>query len=117
MTEKCPFCSQEFANSKALGSHIHYTHETESWLSMSQNRSEDDKEQFQKLLKSCITQQGLPIPRQTDNVEKGVTQIPEGVSPTIDQYRPAYRCAVEKEKLVKKIEEDLRGEVNSDETK
>jgi hypothetical protein len=52
-----------------------------------------------------------------DSVEKGVTQIPEGVSPNIDQYRDAYRCAVEKEKLVKKIEEDLRGEASSDETK
>ena len=26
MAEKCPYCNNEFANTKALGSHIHYNH-------------------------------------------------------------------------------------------
>ena len=117
MKEKCPFCGQEFTNTKALGSHIHYIHETESWVSTSQNRSEDEKERFQKLLDSCIVQRGLPRPRRMDRVEQAVTQIPEGVSPDIDGYREAYRCAIENEKLVKEFEEDLRGEASSDETK
>jgi len=52
-----------------------------------------------------------------DRVEQAVTQIPEGVSPDIDGYREAYRCAIENEKLVKEFEEDLRGEASSDETK
>jgi len=115
--EKCPYCGGEFQNSKALGSHIHYVHENESWVSMSQNRSEDDKERFEKLLDSCIVQGGLPRPRQVDKMEQVITQIPEGVSPSIDQYRQAYRCAIEKEKLVKEFEEELRKEASTEETK
>jgi len=117
VTEKCPFCSQEFINTKALGSHIHYIHENESWVSMSQNRSESEKGRFQKLLDSCIVQRGLPKPRRMDIVEQAVTQIPDGVSPDIDQYREAYKCAIQNEKLVKEFEEDLRGEASTDEVK
>lgn len=115
MSEKCPYCGKTFENTKALGSHIHYSHETESWASMSQNRSEDNKQQFQELLYSCIIERGLPRPRRTDKIEQVVTQIPEGVSPTIDQYRQAYRCAVEKEKLIKEFEEDLIREASEEE--
>lgn len=117
MSEKCPYCDGEFENSKALGSHIHYVHETESWVSMSQNRSEDDKQQFQKLLDSCIIQRGLPRPRRMDKMEQVVIQIPEGVSPDVDRYREAYRCAVEKEKLMEEFEEDLIREASSNKTK
>jgi len=116
MPEKCPYCEKVVENTKALGSHIHYVHETESWASMSRTRSEDDRERFQKLLDSCIVQRGLPTPRQVDKVEKAVTEIPEGVSSTIDQYREAYRCAIEKEKLVKEIE-GLTKEANAGEKK
>lgn len=116
MPEKCPYCGGEFQNTKALGSHIRYAHETETWASMSQKRSESEKEQFQKLLESCVVQRGLPKPRRMDMVEPVVTRIPQGVSPDVDRYREAYRCAVENEKLIREFEEDLIREVSSDET-
>jgi len=117
MPEKCPYCGGEFQNTKALGSHIRYAHETDTWVSMSRKRSESEKEQFQKLLESCVVQRGLPKPRRMDMVEQVVTRIPQGVSPDVDRYREAYRCAVENEKLVREFEEDLIREASSDETK
>jgi hypothetical protein len=117
MPERCPYCGGEFANTKALGSHIHYVHETETWADIGRKRSESDKQRFEKLFDSCLSNRGLPRPRQIDKVEQAVKEIPEGVSPTIDQYREAYRCAIGKEKLVKEIEEELRRETSADETK
>lgn len=117
MTEKCPHCGKAFGNTKALGSHIHYVHEAESWAHMSQNRAESEKEKFEKLLDSCISDTGLRRPRQIDKVEQAITEIPEGVSSTLDQYREAYRCAISKEKLLKEIEQELLREGDADEKK
>ena len=117
MSEKCPYCGKVVENTKALGSHIHYAHEKESWASANQNRSESDKERFQKLLDSCLTDRGLRKPRQVDKVEQAIKEIPEGVSSTIDEYRQAYRCAVTKEELVKEFEEELRREEDTKEKK
>lgn len=117
MPEKCPHCGREFINTKALGSHIHYVHETESWANTSQNRSEAEKERFQKLLGSCLSERGLRTPRQVEKIEQAVTEIPEGISSTIDQYREAYRCAIGKEKFVKEVEQELLKEASTDETK
>jgi hypothetical protein len=117
MPERCPYCGGEFANTKALGSHIHYMHETESWANTSQSRSENDKERFQKLLDSCLSARELRRPRQFDRMEQAIKEIPEGVSPTIDQYRKAYRCAIEKEKFVKEFEEEIMQEEDTGETK
>ena len=112
MSEICPYCGKLFENTKALGSHIHYNHESESWASLRQKRSENEKEQFKKLLDSCLTDRGLSKPRQVDNLEQVVTEIPEGVSDTIDRYREALRCAIRKEKLVKEFVEDVLKESN-----
>ena len=117
MPEKCPHCGAEFTNTKALGSHIHYVHEAESWTETSQKRSDSDKERFDKLLDSCVSGRGLPRPRQIDKVEQVVTEVPEGVSATIDQYREAYRCAIRKEKLVKEFERELLRGASADDTK
>ena len=117
MSEKCSYCGREFSNSKALGSHVHYVHEMESWVNISQNRSEKEKERFQKLFDSCLSERDLHKPRQLDKVEQAITEIPEGVSPTIDQYREAYRCAVGKERFVKEVEEELLRETKSEGTK
>jgi len=116
MPEKCPYCGRECANSKALGSHIHYAHEPETWAQMSQERSEGEKQRFAKLLDSCSLGRGLPKARQVDKIQQAVTEIPEGISPLIDGYRQAYRCAVAKEKLVKEIEEAALKEANADDT-
>jgi len=107
MSEKCSYCGREFTNSKALGSHIHYVHEMESWGNLSQNRAGSEKERFQKLLDSCLSERDLSKPRQLDKMEQAITEIPEGISSTIDQYREAYRCAIGKEKFVKEVEEEL----------
>lgn len=107
MSEKCPYCGKFLENTRALGSHIHYNHETQSWASLSQKRSENEKEQFKKLLDGCLTDRGLPKSRRMDNVEEVVTEIPEGVSDTIDHYREALRCAIRKEKLVKEFEKEF----------
>ena len=117
MSEKCRYCGGEFANTKALGSHIRYAHEAETWARMSQERSEGDKQRFGKLLESCILRNGLPRPRQVDKIEQAVTQVPEGISHTIDGYRQAYRCAVTTEKLVKEVEEEALERSNADNKK
>ncbi len=117
MSEKCSYCGREFSNSKALGSHVHYVHEMESWVNISQNRSESEKGRFQKLFDSCLSERDLPKPRQLDKVEQAITEIPEGASPTIDRYREAYRCAVGKERFVKEVEEELLQEPKSEGTK
>ena len=117
MPEKCPYCEGEFANTRALGSHIRYVHEGESWKNLGQKRSESDKEKFYKLVDSCLSERGLPKPRQADRLEQLVTEIPEGVSDTIDQYREALRCAIRKEKLVREFEEDFFKESQGEEKK
>lgn len=114
MPEKCPYCGKVFENTKALGSHIHYSHETKSWASLSQKRSEDEKGRFKKLLDGCLTDRGLPKPRQMDNLEQVITEIPEGVSDPVDQYREALRCAIRKEKLVKEFEEEFLREASEE---
>ena len=116
MTETCPFCGREFENSKALGSHIHYIHENETWASMSQNRSDSEKERFQKLLCSCLPDKDLCSPRQLDKIEQAIVEIPEGISPTIDKYRDAFKCAITKEKLLKEVEEEVLQESKTEGT-
>jgi len=111
MTEKCPYCSKEFTNTKALGSHIHYTHNN---ICVQERRSEIDEERFRRLLDSCLSEKGLPRPRHVDKIEQAICEIPEGVSPAIDRYREALECALRKEKLVKEFEELLR-EPNAEE--
>lgn len=117
MPEQCPYCGSTFINTKALGSHIHYIHESESWAYTSQNRAENEVERFQKLFDSCLSERDLRRPRQVDKIEQALTEIPEGVSPTLDRYRNAYRCAIGKEKFLKEVEEDLQREASADETK
>ena len=70
MPEKCQYCGKEFENTKALGSHIHYVHETESWAYVSQTRSENDKDRFRLLLNSCLSERGLRMPRNIDKIEQ-----------------------------------------------
>ena len=118
MSETCPYCGRsDFANTKALGSHIHYVHKNESWASMSQNRSENDTERFEKLLDSCLSARDLRKPRQLDKTERAIIEIPEGVSPILDKYREAFRCATAKEELLKKVEEELLRESKTEDTK
>lgn len=104
MPEKCPHCEKEFANTKALGSHIHYMHDD---IYSKEDRSEEDKERFQILLGSCLSGSGLRRPRKVDKLERAIKEIPEGVSPDLDRYRDPYRCAIVKEKLLQEILEDL----------
>lgn len=112
MVEKCPHCGREFTNAKALGSHVHYIHEADSWTHISQNRSKVEKERFEKLLDTCFSERGLRKPPQADKLEGLVKEIPEGVSDAIDRYREALRCAIRKEKLVKEFEEEFLKEAD-----
>jgi len=107
MTEKCPYCGNDFANSKALGSHIHYVH---SSVHAEKGRSEADEERFRSLLNSCLSDRGLRRPRHVGKIEKAIAEIPEGVSPALDQYRNAFECAPGKEKLLEEVEELLKDE-------
>ena len=117
MSETCSYCGAKFENTKALGSHIHYTHERETSAATTQKRTGQDKERFEKILESCLLDQGLPKPRKLDRVEQVVSQIPRGVSPTIDKYREALDCAQSKEKMVVEFERDFGEEAKSGETK
>lgn len=107
MTEKCPYCGNDFANSKALDSHIHYVH---SSVHAEKGRSEADEERFRSLLNSCLSDRGLRRPRHVGKIEKAIAEIPEGVSPALDQYRNAFECAPGKEKLLEEVEELLKDE-------
>ena len=117
MPEKCQYCGKDFENTKALGSHIHYVHENESWVYMSQKRSDSERERFHKLFCISLPDENLRCPRELDKIEQGMKEIPQGVSPPLDQYREAYRRAIEKEKLVKEIEEESLRESSAGETK
>jgi len=117
MSETCPYCGRGFENSKALGSHIHYIHENESWASKARDRSESEKERFRKLFCSSLPDNNLPCPRELNKIEQAIKEIPEGVSSPLDQYRGAYRHAVDKEELLKEIEEELLRESSAGETK
>jgi len=39
-----------------------------------------------------------------EKVERAIREIPEGLSPTLDQYRDVFKCALGKEELLKEIE-------------
>jgi hypothetical protein len=86
-------------------------------MSVIQNRSESEKVTFQKLLNSCISERDMGKPQQVDKIEQAITEIPEGISTVLDEYREAYRCAVGKERLLKDIEKKLKKGVGNDETK
>ncbi len=70
MSEKCLYCGKVVQNTRALGSHIHYVHAAESWTYISQNRSENEKGRFRKLLDSCLSQRGLRKPHRVDKLER-----------------------------------------------
>jgi len=117
MPEKCTYCGKIFENTKALGSHVHYFHEKETWASAAQSRSGSEKERFEKLLDGCLADRNLRKPRQLEKLEEVMNEIPEGISPTIDKYRQAYRCAITREELVKKFEEEVQREEESKQKK
>ena len=112
MTEKCPYCDKQFENSRALGSHVHYVHETQNpaQIYAAEERSESDRKRFQQLFKNCLTDTGLPSPSSTEKIEQAISEIPKGISPTVDQYRDAFSCALRKEKLLKQFEVYIREE-------
>ena len=112
MPETCPYCGKEFANTKALGSHIHYMHRD---VSAPEGRSEEDEKRFRQLLDSCMSESGLRRPRQVERIEQAIAHIPEGVSAALDRYRNVFRCAFGKEKLLREIEE-LLDESNAEES-
>ena len=105
MPEQCPYCGRSFINTKALGSHVAYIHQAEGWAYAEQKRTDSEKERFQQLLDGCLTDRDLRRPRQLDKIELAFTEIPEGISPTLDKVREAYKCAIVKEQLVKEVEE------------
>ena len=112
MPEMCPHCGKEFANTKALGSHLHYMHESNrsTFSSVQGGRSESEKERFRSLLERCLSGTGLKVPRGLEKIERALTEIPQGISPVLDQYRDAFTRALDKEKLLKEVEELLRQE-------
>jgi len=84
---------------------------------MHQNRSESEKGRFQKLFCSCLSDKDLCNPRQLDKIEQAIVEIPEGISPPLDKYRDAFKCAITKEKLLKEVEEELPRESKTEDTK
>ncbi|MFC2004557.1 hypothetical protein ACFLUK_03335, partial [Chloroflexota bacterium] len=112
-------CGKEVENTKALGSHIHYVHGTENSESTydQRPRSDSEKERFQRLLDSCVSTRGLRTPREAEKIEQAIREIPEGISPALDQYRDAFSCALQNEKLLKEVEEELVQESKGDKAK
>jgi hypothetical protein len=112
MPEICPDCGQEFANTKALGSHRHYRHESKkiTFNYAPGGRSESEKRRFRSLLERCLSDTGLKLPEGIDMIELALAEIPPGISPVLDRYRDAFTRALGKEKLLKEAEELLRQE-------
>jgi len=112
MGETCPYCGKEFVNTKALGSHIHYMHDTKSPNSdyVQVERSEADQRRFRFLLENCLSGRGLRVPPRLEKIERALTEIPPGVSPALDRYRNGFACARSKEELLKDVEELLQQE-------
>lgn len=112
MTVICEYCGKVLENSKALGSHVHYMHENQNpvQIYVSQERTDDDKKRFQQLFKSCVSDNNLAVPSNTDKMEQAISEIPKGISPILDNYRDAFRCALSKEKLLQEFEEMILDE-------
>ena len=106
MSVKCGICGKTLENSRALGSHMHYMHENQNPVQIyaSQDRTDDDKKRFQRLFKSCIADRNLSMPSSMDKVEQTMSEIPKGISPTLDRYRDAFKCALNKEKILNEFE-------------
>lgn len=101
MSEECPHCGMKLANTKALGSHIHYRH---SKVYMPQYRSEVDQERFERLLTHCCMEAGLAKPSDFTTLEHAIAEIPEGICLSLDRYREPYSNALGKLKLMKDVE-------------
>ncbi len=112
MAEMCPHCGKEFANTKALGSHLHYRHDSSRATSSYApgGRSASEKKRFRSLLERCLFGTGLKLPQGIEKIELALADIPRGISPVLDQYRDAFTRALGKEKLLKEVEELLRQE-------
>jgi len=112
MPEICPHCGKEFANTKALGSHLHYVHDSNrsTFSCALGGRSESEKKRFRSLLERCLFGTGLKLPEGIEKIERALTEIPRGTSPALDQYRDAFTSAHGKEKLLKEVEELLQQE-------
>lgn len=109
MTERCHYCDGTFANTKALGSHIHYMHEKKGPDAdrVPDQRSEQDLQRFRLLLKGCLENDRLPVPPEVEKVQQALEEIPAGVSPKLDRYRGGFLCALRKEELMKEVEKAL----------
>lgn len=101
MPEKCPYCGGKFANTKALGSHIHYMH---SNVYKQEHRSPLDQERFEHLVNYCCSKAGLKKPHNFPKLEQAIEEIPEGICLALDKYRDPVKCAIDKLKLVKQVE-------------
>ena len=112
MPVMCPHCGKEFANTKALGSHLHYMHNSNksTFSPALRGRTESEKKRFRSLLERCLSGTGLKLPEGIERIEQALTEIPRGVSPVLDQYRDAFASALGKEKLLQEVEELLRQE-------
>jgi hypothetical protein len=112
MSEICPHCGKEFANTKALGSHLHYRHRSNRVNSGSSPsvRTVSEKKRFRSLLERCLLGTGLKLPEDIEKIELALAEVPRGISPLLDQYRDAFNRALGKEKLLKEVEELLQQE-------
>jgi hypothetical protein len=110
MSEMCPYCGKEFANTKALGSHLHYRHKSSrvSFNSALAGRTASEKKRFHYLLERCLLDAGLKLPDNIERIELALVEIPRGISPLLDQYRDPFNRAFGKEKLLKEVEDLLR---------
>ena len=112
LPEICHYCGKEFANTKALGSHIYYRHRSNSPTLAFEagRRSSSELKRFRSILKKCLFTTGLKMPKDIEKIEAALTEVPPGISPLLDKYRDAFARALNKETLLKEVEEILRRE-------
>ena len=83
MPEMCPHCGKEFANTKALGSHLYYRHDNSrtTFRRAVEGRSESETKRFRSLLERCLFGTGLKLPDGIEKIELALAEIPLGISP------------------------------------
>lgn len=110
MPEICHYCGKGFANTKAFDSHLRYRHRsnTPALPFAVGRRSASELKRLRSLLKKCLSKTGLKMPKDIEKIEVALTEIPPGISSLLNKYCDAFTCALNKEILLKEVEEILR---------
>jgi hypothetical protein len=98
LPEICPHCGKEFVNTKALGSHLHYRHESNRRAPgfETASRSKREIKRICFLLEKWLLNTGLRLPEDIEKIELALSEISPGISSVLNKYRGAFARALNK---------------------